>query len=104
MNVYEQLKHRTVEQVADDILNDQVDYGFCNPKFCCYAARPIDCPYISGNSIECKNAVIRYLLSEPVPEIYNPNCNVNILHQERTGEPLNCVFCEMECNYKKEVK
>ena len=29
---------------------------------------------------------------------------VNILHQERTGEPLNCVFCEMECNYKKEVK
>lgn len=35
--------------------------------------------------------------------INNPTCNVNILHQERTGEPLDCNSCTMECQFKKEV-
>lgn len=30
-----------------------------------------------------------------------PNCNINILHQERTGEPLDCNCCTMECEFKK---
>ena len=105
MNVYERLKNRTVEQVADDILNDQVDYDFCNSRYCPHAAEPDkDCRGAGIIPGECRKAVIRYLLSEVTPEKYNPSCNVNILHQERTGEPLNCFSCEMECDYKKEVE
>ncbi len=36
-------------------------------------------------------------------KITNPNCTINILHQERCGEQLDCRFCAMECNFKKEV-
>lgn len=40
-------------------------------------------------------------MAEP---IYNPTCTINILHQERTGEQLDCHCCTMECEFKKEVK
>lgn len=36
-------------------------------------------------------------------EITNVNCTINILHMERSGEQLDCRFCAMECEFKKEV-
>lgn len=35
--------------------------------------------------------------------ITNPNCEINILHQERSGEPLDCNRCNMECEFKKKI-
>ena len=36
-----------------------------------------------------------------MPEkIINPNCTINILHMERSGEQLDCSQCAMECNSK----
>lgn len=35
--------------------------------------------------------------------IINPTCNINILHQERSGEPLDCNRCTMECEFKKKI-
>lgn len=36
-----------------------------------------------------------------MPEfITNPNCMINILHMERSGEQLDCCQCVMECEFK----
>ncbi len=39
-----------------------------------------------------------------MPEkITNPNCTINILHMERSGEQLDCLRCEMECEFKTAI-
>ncbi len=101
MNRYEILKNRTVEQVAEDILNDGVHYGYCDSKYCPHAANPnVDCD-VDIIPSECKKAAVRYLLSEPTKEQYNPSCCINILYQERSGEPLNCNSCNLICGSRR---
>lgn len=36
-------------------------------------------------------------------KITNPNCTINILHIERSGEQLDCCECAMKCKFKEEV-